>query len=104
MDTVVSGKGKGLAALLVLTERSTREELIFKIKSKSQKDVIKELNKLEAKIKEKGLTIIPTRLYLNDKGYAKIELALAKGKAEYDKRESLKKNDAKREMDRMMKH
>lgn len=63
----------------------------------------KELNKLEAKIKEKGLTIIPIRLFVNEKGYAKIEIALARGKALYDKRESIKKKDADREMDRRMK-
>jgi IS30 family transposase len=50
MDTVVSGKKNGLAALLVLTERFTRQEIIFKINSKSQKCVIKELNKIERKI------------------------------------------------------
>ena len=54
MDTVVSGKKEGLAALLVLTERATREEMIFKIKGKSQKYVIKELNKLERRIGAKN--------------------------------------------------
>lgn len=63
----------------------------------------KELNKLQAKTKEKGLTIVPTRLFINEKGLAKLVVALAKGKAEYDKRESLKKKDAGREIDRMMK-
>lgn len=64
----------------------------------------KELNKLEGNIKEKGLTIIPIRLFINEKGFAKIEIALARGKAKYDKRETLKKKDAVREMDRMMKN
>ena len=63
----------------------------------------KELNKLEGKTREKGLTIIPVRLYINNKGFAKVEIALAKGKAEFDKRESLKQKDSKREIDRMMK-
>lgn len=63
----------------------------------------KELRKLERKIKETGLTIIPIRLFLNDKGLAKMEIALSRGKANYDKRQSLKLKDAKREMDRMKK-
>jgi SsrA-binding protein len=60
----------------------------------------RELKKLLGKTKEKGLTIIPTRLYINDKGLAKIDIALAKGKKLYDKRETLKTKDSKREMDR----
>lgn len=60
----------------------------------------KELNKLERKTKESGLTIITTRLFINDRGLAKLVIALAKGKKSYDKRESLKQKDAKRDMDR----
>lgn len=63
----------------------------------------KELNKLERKTKESGLTIVPTRLFINDRGFAKIEIALCRGKKHYDKRESLKQRDHKREIDRMMK-
>lgn len=63
----------------------------------------KELVKLEKKVKESGLTIVPIRVFLNEKGYAKVRIALAKGKKEYDKRESLKAKDAKKEMDRAMK-
>lgn len=63
----------------------------------------KELQKLERKLKESGLTIIPTRLFLNNRGLAKLEIALARGKKIYDKRETLKQKDSKREMDRMMK-
>ncbi len=59
-----------------------------------------ELKKLEKKIKEKGYTIIALQLYLAENGYAKIDIALAKGKTIGDKRESLKKKDAKRDMDR----
>ena len=54
-------------------------------------------------IEESGLTIVPIRVFLNEKGYAKVRIALAKGKKEYDKRESLKAKDAKKEMDRAMK-
>ncbi len=64
----------------------------------------KELNKLEKKVKESGLTIICTALFINDRGLAKLEIGLARGKKTYDKRESLKLKDAKRDIDRMMKH
>ncbi len=64
----------------------------------------KELIKLDKKVKESGLTIICTKLFVNAKGLAKLEIALARGKKTYDKRESLKTKDAKRDIDRMMKH
>jgi SsrA-binding protein len=60
-----------------------------------------ELNKIEGKVDEKGLTLVPTRLFLNDRGLAKLEIALAKGKKLHDKRDSIKERDAKRELDRM---
>jgi len=63
----------------------------------------KELLKLDKKVKESGLTIITTKLFVNSKGLAKLEIALARGKKTYDKRESLKLKDSKREIDRMMK-
>ena len=63
----------------------------------------RELKKLEKRVKEKGFTIVPYRLYLNDRGFAKIEIALAKGKNSYDKRHSIKDKDNKRELDRMKK-
>jgi SsrA-binding protein len=63
----------------------------------------RELQKLERKLKESGLTIVPLRLFMTDRGLAKLEIALAKGKKVYDKRETLKRNDAKRDMDRAMK-
>lgn len=64
----------------------------------------KELIKLDKKVKESGLTIICTKLFVNSKGLAKLEIALARGKKTYDKRESLKLKDAKRDMDRMRKY
>jgi SsrA-binding protein len=64
----------------------------------------KELRKLDRKVKETGLTIVPIRLFLNDKGLAKLEIALARGKANYDKRQTLKEKDARREMDRFSKY
>ncbi|HCC69984.1 MAG TPA: SsrA-binding protein [Bacteroidales bacterium] len=64
----------------------------------------KELRKLERKIKEGGLTIIMTRLFINDRGLAKAEIALARGKKEYDQRETLKRKDAEREIGRKFKN
>jgi SsrA-binding protein len=63
----------------------------------------KELNKLEKKVKESGLTIVCVKMFINERGLAKLEIALARGKKTYDKRESLKLKDAKRDMDRVMK-
>ena len=62
----------------------------------------KELEKLQKKTKESGLTIIPLRMFLNDRGLAKLEIGLAKGKKTHDKRDTLKEKDAKRDMDRAM--
>jgi SsrA-binding protein len=56
----------------------------------------KELYKLKEKLKNKGLTIVPTLLYIDEKGFAKLEIALAQGKKLYDKRESIKERDIKR--------
>ncbi|NQZ78250.1 MAG: SsrA-binding protein SmpB [Ekhidna sp.] len=61
----------------------------------------KELEKFKAKTEEKGLTIVPVRLYINSRGFAKIEIALAKGKKIYDKRDSIKQKDQKRELERL---
>jgi SsrA-binding protein len=63
----------------------------------------RELKKLKNKVKDKGLTIIPIVLFINEKGLAKLEIALAKGKHFYDKREDLKKRDTQREIDRHLK-
>jgi len=63
----------------------------------------KELNKLQRKSQEKGLTIVALKIFTNEKGLAKMEIALAKGKQTHDKREDLKHKDAKREMDRVRK-
>lgn len=61
----------------------------------------KELRKLQQAVKNPGFTIVPMRLYINEKGLAKLVIALARGKHEYDKRESIKERDDKREMDRI---
>jgi SsrA-binding protein len=63
----------------------------------------KELRKLENKIKEKGYSIIPLRIFFSEKGYAKLEIGLGKGKKLYDKRETLKQRDTDREMKKYLK-
>ncbi len=63
----------------------------------------KELDKLQKKTKEGGITIVPLKLFINDRGLAKLEISLAKGKKTYDKRETLKLKDDTREMDRARK-
>ncbi len=63
----------------------------------------KELRKWAQKMKEKGLTIVPLAMYINEKGYAKLDIGLAKGKKTHDKRESIKKRDTEREMKRYLK-
>lgn len=62
-----------------------------------------EIDKLQRKKKDVGLTIIPLSLFINKKGFAKLDIALAKGKKLHDKREDLKAKDTKREMDRAKK-
>lgn len=61
----------------------------------------KELRKIEKRKDEKGLTIVPTRLFINARGFAKMEIALAKGKKLHDKRNSLKQKDLDQELKRM---
>ena len=62
-----------------------------------------ELIKLRRAAEQKGLTIIPLRLFISDKGFAKLEIALAKGKKEYDKRDTIKDRDSKRDLARYTK-
>lgn len=64
----------------------------------------KELTKLEKKVKEAGLTIVCVKLFVNERGLAKLEIALARGKKTYDKRETLKQKDSQRDMDRAMRN
>lgn len=61
-----------------------------------------ELRKLHNKVKEQGYTIVPYRIFINERGFAKIEIALAKGKKTFDKRESLKERDLERDMRRSL--
>lgn len=63
----------------------------------------KELKKLEKEVKNTGLTIVPLQLFINDNGYAKLQISLARGKKLYDKRETIKDRDNKRSLDRIKK-
>ena len=63
----------------------------------------RELRKLEKEVKNVGLTIVPLRVFITDKGYAKLVIALAKGKKLYDKRETIKDRENKRDLDRVKK-
>ncbi len=64
----------------------------------------KEIRKLRAATKDTGFTVVPTKLFVNEKGLAKLEIAVAKGNKEYDKRELIKKRDDKRMMDSLIKN
>ena len=63
----------------------------------------REMRKMKNKVQEKGLTIIPVLLYINEKGLAKLDIALARGKHYYDKRETLKTKDSKRDIEKQLK-
>ncbi|MFP3860267.1 MAG: SsrA-binding protein SmpB [Bacteroidales bacterium] len=63
-----------------------------------------ELKKLQRKVKEKGFTIIALKAFISEKGYAKVEIALASGKKKFDKREEIKRKDMKRDMERSQKY
>ena len=63
----------------------------------------KELTKLQRSLQDRGLTVVGLRLFINDRGLAKVAIGLARGRKSYDKREYIKENDAKREMDKAMK-
>ena len=79
----------------------------FNHKPKAQRKLLlnkKELSKLYKEVKNGGLTIVPLRLFINDKGFAKIRIALARGKKLYDKRETIKDRENKRDLDRVKKN
>jgi SsrA-binding protein len=89
---------------------ATIEEYVFGThynhKAKSERKLLlnkKELKKLDKDSDNKGLTIVPLKLYTNEKGFAKVEIALCRGKKNYDKRETMKENDTKRDIARIKK-
>lgn len=63
----------------------------------------KEINKIEKAVSDPGFTLIPLRIFINDRGYAKLVVGVARGKKQYDKRQSIKEREDKRILDRMMK-
>ena len=63
----------------------------------------KELKKLKVKAEERGFTVVPLRMFISSRGYAKVDIALAQGKKDFDKRETIKERDSKRELARVMK-
>jgi SsrA-binding protein len=63
----------------------------------------REILKIEKKLKDNGITLVPLLLFLNDNGLAKLEIGIAKGKKLFDKRESLKQKDVKKDIDRLLK-
>jgi len=78
----------------------------FNHKSRSERKLLlnkKELKKLERDIDTKGLTIVPLKLFTNENGLAKMDIGLCRGKKTYDKRETLKERDTKRDLDRLKK-
>ena len=78
----------------------------FNHKARSERKLLlnkRELKSLSRSVETKGLTIVPLRLFTNEKGLAKLEIALCRGKKTYDKRESLKEQDTKRDLDRIKK-
>lgn len=78
----------------------------FQHNPKSERKLLmkrRELNKLEKEVRNSGLTIVPLRLFINDRGLAKLQIALAKGKKLYDKRETIKDRESKRRLDRIKK-
>lgn len=79
----------------------------FNHKPKAERKLLlnrKELRKLEKEVKNTGLTIVPLKLFISDKGFAKLQIALAKGKKLFDKRETIKDRDNKRNLDRIKKN
>ncbi len=79
----------------------------FNHKPKAERKLLlnkKELQKLEKEVKNSGLTIIPTKLFINEKGFAKLRIVLAKGKKLFDKRQSIKDRENKRNLDRIKKN
>ena len=63
-----------------------------------------QIAKITVKLEQRGFTLVPLRIYFNDRGLAKVEIALARGKRQYDKRQQIQKAEQKRDLDRRMKH
>lgn len=95
-------RGKVIVKNLFISEYS--QGTYYNHEARRDRDLLlnkNEIKKIERKLTEKGFTLIPTRLFLSDRGFAKLEIALAQGKKLYDKRESIKEKDNRREADRI---
>lgn len=97
---------KGELFVINMTVEEYTHATHFNHRPKSERKLLlnkRELKKWHKEVKVSGLTIVPLRLYVNDRGLAKMEIALAKGKKLYDKRETIKDRDNKRNLDRVKK-
>lgn len=97
---------KGELFVINMTIQEYSHASHFNHKPKTERKLLlqkKELKKLRKEVTNTGLTIIPLRMFINDRGYAKLLIALCKGKKLYDKREDIKKRDTKRQLDRVKK-
>ena len=98
---------KGELFIVNMTIEPYSHGTFYNHKPKAERKLLlnkRELRKLQKDVQVKGLTIVPLLLFLSDKGLAKLEIALAKGKKLYDKRESIKDRDNKRDLDRLKKN
>ncbi|THD67799.1 SsrA-binding protein SmpB [Robertkochia marina] len=97
---------KGELFVINMTIQEYDHATHFNHQPKSERKLLlnkQELRKWHKQVKTSGLTIIPLRVFINDRGLAKMQVALAKGKKLYDKRESIKDRDSKRQLDRIKK-
>lgn len=97
---------KGEMFVINMTVQEYSHATYFNHNPKNERKLLlnkRELKKWEREVNKSGLTIVPLRLFTNDKGFAKLEIALAKGKKTYDKRETIKDRDNKKNLDRIKK-
>jgi len=97
---------KGEMFVINMTVQEYSHATYFNHKPKSERKLLlnkRELKKWEREVNKAGLTVVPLRLFTNEKGFAKLEIALAKGKKTYDKRETIKDRDNKKNLDRIKK-
>lgn len=97
---------KGELFMINITIQEYSHATYFNHAPKSERKLLlnkNELKKLNKEVKNSGLTIIPLLLYTNDRGFAKLKIALARGKKQYDKRETMKERDTKRDLSRIKK-
>lgn len=97
---------RGELFVINMTVQEYSHATYFNHNPKSERKLLlkkKELRKLAKEVKNSGLTIVPLRVFINERGFAKMQIALAKGKKLYDKRETIKERESKRRLDRIQK-